>query len=118
MNWKKEVQRIELDFSNVTFNHFSANYYIGEIEFFVEIEYDKTVFDHEDGKWAIDIEIKEGKWSKIGEDEYYPMEFEPSYKDWMLSMVEHCMDEHEFLSEFTWGDGDFFDFDEWSLYGI
>jgi hypothetical protein len=44
------------------------------------------------------------------------MEFDPSYKEWMLRMIEHPMDERDFLSEYTWGNDN--DEIDWEEYGI
>jgi hypothetical protein len=44
------------------------------------------------------------------------MEFGPGYKEWMLSMIEHLMDERDFLNEYTWGNDN--DDIDWEEYGI
>lgn len=116
MNWKKEYERIGLDFMDVTWDSMTAYYQIGNIGFEVNIEWWKDVYDHESRKHSIDIKIKDGRWHIDMVPGYHEMEFGYGYKEWMLSLLEFCMDEFEFLSEYTWNTED--EFNYWSDYGI
>lgn len=115
MNWKKEIERIQLDFQNVDHSSMIAYYQIGKIYFMVNIDYTKCCYDHEVGRYSIDIDIKDGVWWTDDDTTDKVMEFGPGYKEWMFSMIDFMMDEYEFLSEYTWSDDDF---NYWSDYGI
>ena len=116
MNWKKEVERIDLDFMEVDNSSMEAHYKIGKVYFIVQIEWWKSNYDFETARYDIDINVKSGVWwtDEITDDKV--MEFDPSYKEWMLNMIEHLMDERDFLSEYTWGNDN--DEIDWEEYGI
>jgi len=116
MNWKKEIERIDLDFMEVDNSSMEAHYKIGKVYFIVQIEWWKSNYDFETARYDIDINVKSGVWwtDEITDDKV--MEFDPSYKEWMLNMIEHLMDERDFLSEYTWGNDN--DEIDWEEYGI
>ena len=116
MNWKKEIDRIELDFQEVTHSSMTAYYTIGKIRFKVNIDYTKGRYDYDTSKYSIDIEMRDGVWWTDDDPTDNAMEFGPGYKEWMFSMIDWLMDEREFLSEYTWGDDN--EFNYWSDYGI
>jgi len=116
MNWKKEVERIDLDFMNVDNSSMEAHYKIGAIYFRIDIEWWKSDYDFETARYDIDINVKGGMWWTDEFPDDKVMEFDPSYKEWMLRMIEHLMDERDFLSEYTWGnDNDEIDWDEYGI---
>jgi hypothetical protein len=116
MNWKKEVERIDLDFMDVDHCSMQGHYKIGAIYFRIDIEWWKNNYDFDTSRYDIDINVKGGVWWTDESPEDKVMEFEPTYKEWMLSMIEHLMDEREFLSEYTWGNDN--DEIDWEEYGI
>ena len=116
MNWKKEVERIDLDFMEVDHCSMQGHYKIGAIYFRIDIEWWKNNYDFDTSRYDIDINVKGGVWWTDESPQDKVMEFEPSYKEWMLNMIEHLMDEREFLSEFTWGNDN--DEIDWEEYGI
>lgn len=116
MNWKKEVERIDLDFMEVDNCSMQGHYKIGAIYFKVDIEWWKNNYDFDTSRYDIDINVKGGVWWTDESPEDKVMEFEPSYKEWMLNMIDHLMDEREFLSEYTWGNDN--DEIDWEEYGI
>lgn len=116
MNWKKEVERIDLDFTDVDNCSMEGHYKLGAIYFRINIEWWKSNYDFETARYDIDINIKSGVWwtDEFPNDKI--MEFNPGYKDWMLKMIEFMMDEYDFLSEYTWGnDNDEIDWDEYGI---
>ena len=117
MNWKKEIDRIGLDFMDVDHCSMKGHYKIGSIYFIVNIEYWKNNYDFRSCKYDIDIKMVDGVWWTDENTTDKVMEFGPGYKEWMLSMIEWLMDEREFLSEYTWGNDSDNDID-WSDYGI
>ena len=116
MNWKKEVERIDLDFMEVDHCSMQGHYKIGAIYFRIDIEWWKNNYDFDTSRYDIDINVKGGVWWTDESPQDKVMEFEPSYKEWMLNMIEHLMDEREFLSEYTWGNDN--DEIDWEEYGI
>jgi hypothetical protein len=116
MNWKKEIDRIDLDFMDVDHHSMEAHYKIANVYFIVQIDWWKNNYDFETARYDIDINVKSGVWWTDNDPEDKVMEFEPSYKEWMLNMIEHLMDEREFLSEYTWGNDN--DEIDWEEYGI
>jgi len=116
MNWKKEIERIDLEFMEVDNSSMEAHYKIGKVYFIVNIEWWKSNYDFETARYDIDINIKSGVWWTDELTDYKVMEFDPSYKEWMLNMIEHLMDERDFLSEYTWGNDN--DEIDWEEYGI
>ena len=116
MNWKKEVERIDLDFMEVDHYSMQGHYKIGAIYFRIDIEWWKNNYDFDTSRYDIDINVKGGVWWTDESPQDKVMEFEPSYKEWMLNMIEHLMDEREFLSEYTWGNDN--DEIDWEEYGI
>jgi len=116
MNWKKEIERIDLEFMEVDNSSMEAHYKIGKVYFIVQIEWWKSNYDFETARYDIDINVKSGVWwtDELTDDKV--MEFDPSYKEWMLNMIEHLMDERDFLSEYTWGNDN--DEIDWEEYGI
>lgn len=115
MNWKKEIDRIELDFQNVDHASMIGYYTIGKIHFKVNIDYWKCEYDFDTSRYSIDIDMKDGVWWTDDDTTDKVMEFGPGYKEWMLSMIEWLMDEREFLSEYIWGDDNEIN---WEDYGI
>jgi len=116
MNWKKEIERIELDFMDVDHHSMEAHYKIGKIYFIAKIEWWKNNYDFERCKYDIDIKMVDGVWWTDEDTTDKVMEFGPGYKEWMLNMIECLMDEVEFLSEYTWGNDN--DEIDWDDYGI
>jgi len=116
MNWKKEIDRIELDFTDVDHCSMIANYKIGKIWFQVDIDWWKNNYDFETARYDIDINMVSGIWWSDDDTNDKVMEFGPGYKEWMLSMIECLIDEVEFLSEYTWGNDN--DEIDWEEYGI
>jgi hypothetical protein len=116
MNWKKEIERIDLEFMEVDNSSMEAHYKIGKVYFIVNIEWWKSNYDFETARYDIDINVKSGVWwtDELTDDKV--MEFDPSYKEWMLNMIDHLMDERDFLSEYTWGNDN--DEIDWEEYGI
>ena len=84
MNWKKEIERIDLDFMEVDNSSMEAHYKIGKVYFIVQIEWWKSNYDFETARYDIDINVKSGVWwtDEITDDKV--MEFDPSYKEWMF----------------------------------
>ena len=117
MNWRKEIDRISLDFQNVDSSSMIAYYKIGDIYFKVDIDYTKCCYDYETGRYSINIEIKDGVWWTDEDTTDKQMEFGNNYKEWMFSMIDFMMDEYDFLSEYTWESNDD-DFNYWADYGI
>ena len=116
MNWKKEVERIDLDFTAVDHNSMEGHYKLGAIYFRINIDWWKNNYDFETARYDIDINVKSGVWWTDKSPEDKVMEFEPSYKEWMLKMIECMMDEYDFLSDYTWGnDNDEIDWDEYGI---
>lgn len=116
MNWKEEIDRIELDFESVDNSSMVAHYKIGDIYFMVNIDYVKCCYDHETARYCIDIAIKDGVWWTDTDTEDKQMEFGSNYKEWMLSMIHFMMYEYDFLHQYTWDNDD--DFNYWADYGI
>jgi len=116
MNWKKEIDRIELDFTDVDHSSMVANYKLGAIYFRIDIDWWKSNYDFETARYDIDINVKSGVWWTDEFPDDKVMEFAPGYKEWMLNMIEYLMDEVDFLSEYTWGNDN--DEIDWEEYGI
>jgi hypothetical protein len=116
MNWKKEVERIDLDFMDVDNCSMEAHYKIGTIYFRIKIDWWKNNYDFETARYDIDIKMVDGVWWTDEEPTDKVMEFGPGYKEWMLSMIECLMDERDFLDEYTWGNDN--DDIDWEEYGI
>lgn len=116
MNWKKEIDRIELEFTNVDHCSMVGHYKNGSTYFQVDIDWCKNNYDFDTSRYDIDITMTDGVWWTDEDTEDKVMEFGPGYKEWMLSMIEWLMDEREFLSEYTWGnDNDEIDWDEYGI---
>ena len=69
MNWKKEIDRIELDFMEVDHCSMIAYYKIGNIYFKVNIEYWKNNYDLVD-----EPVLNAGDYTKVAPGEYHQFE--------------------------------------------
>ena len=115
MNWKEEIKRVDLDIHNVTCHDFVAYYTIEDVRFMVNIDFNKTTYDHETGYYGFDIDIVNGVWWTDEDPTDNCMEFSENYKQWMYGMIDYLVYEREFLHEYLTREDDY---NYWSDYGI
>jgi hypothetical protein len=122
MNWKEEIERVGFCVINYDYDTLYIGYTIGEVEFYVEVDYWKEYLNQETGIYDIGVKAKKGEWWIESEDsirESNPIEFGDDYNKWIYGMMDYLINEDHYMAErFFANDDELMDFDEWSLYGI
>lgn len=115
MNWKEEIERVSFDVSTWTNDEMSIGYQIGNVLFAIQADYWKDGFDHEEGRFNIDIKLLHGVWWTEEDTTDKEMELTENLKQWILGMLNYLITERDFLFNYLTEEDDF---NYWCDYGI